>query len=261
MDIEQERVMNREKSIILKSKLYKAIPRENYDFLTELYGCVDYRNYSPVKRLEKAIGIRGIYHRYRFPGDVSPEDYEDMMKPIRVFEMIERGLTPETPQTSAVINGLAQIKPQFLNEIRAMHRELIRLNPELQDIVPLRPNKIRSYVAIISGACSGFPPEDIAAFNHASESPEANQRLNRRKREMSDEIEKISGQKGDSFTNRDGKVCYRGLIENWCPSEKTFQEILRKTKNRYPDKEKHPAPTTDIRGYQSFLENRGYYDD
>ena len=253
--------MNREKSIILKSKLYKAVPRENYDFLTELYSYVDYPNYSPVKRLEKAIGIRGIYHHYRFPGNISPEDYEDMMKPIRVFEMIERGLAPKTPQSSAVINGLAQIKPQFLNEIRAMHRELIRLNPELQDIIPLRPAEIRSYVAIISGACSGFPPEDIAAFNHASESAEANLFLNRRKREMSEELEKISGKRGESFTNREGKVCYRGLIENWCPSEKTFQQILRKTKIRYAE----PAPSKisdlSFQGYQSFLENRGYYDD
>lgn len=60
-----------------------------------------------------------------------------------------------------------------------MYQELVDLNPELKE-ARISPSQVRSYVAVISGACSGFPPEDIIEFSRAGGAD--NDRLNEEKR-------------------------------------------------------------------------------
>ncbi len=221
--------MDKAKSLLLKQKLYRTVPEKYRGDMDELYQKVDYPNYSPVRRFENAVGISGIYHAYNIPGSMTPEEYEAGIKPMRVFEMIERGYYPAL---NRAVDYLFDIYDDFLKEIKTCYVELQECNPELKNIKPYNTEEIRSYVALISGVCSGFPPEDIAAFV-AARDPAANECLNRRKAEMSEEIEKITGKHGEKFINLQGKTRHYPLIDNWCPSEQTYQKILGKVRQKY----------------------------
>ena len=50
---------------------------------------------------------------------------------------------------------------------------------------------------------------------------------------MSQEMEKITGKKGAEFINSYGEKRNYPLIENWCPSEKTYQKIRSKVLQKY----------------------------
>ena len=177
--MENRRPFRKEQSLAVQKEIYAAVPEERRNELAALYACLDYRNYSPVKRFEKASGLRGIYHNYKFPEDMNPLEYESLMKPMRIYEVIERGMNPGTDTLAA---DLQKTKPQSLFAVRRMYQELVDLNPELKE-ARVSPSRVRSYVAVISGACSGFPPEDIIEFSRAEGAD--NDRLNEEKRRFS----------------------------------------------------------------------------
>ena len=229
--------MDKRQSIVLKQKLYKSVPQKYHNDLDSLYKQVDYQNFSPVKRFEEAVGIKGIYHQYNIPGSVSPEEYESYIKPIRVYEMIERNLAfseddPSYDNKLKVKGYLFDDYDLFLSEAYECYKELLAINPEIKNIKPYDKYEIRSYVAIISGVCSGFSPEDIAAFV-AARNPSDNEALNNRRTEMSQEIEKITGKKGEEFINNEGKKINFPLINNWCPSEETYKRIQKEVLKKY----------------------------
>lgn len=88
--MENRRPFRKEQSLAVQKEIYAAVPEERRNELAALYACLDYRNYSPVKRFEEASGLRGIYHDYKFPEDMNPLEYEMLMKPMRIYEVIER---------------------------------------------------------------------------------------------------------------------------------------------------------------------------
>lgn len=246
--------MDSKQSQTLKKSLYDAVPEEYRPGLDSIYQNIDYDNYSPVKRLENKLGISGIHENYQFPGNMNALEYESLMKPMRVFEMFERGFQGATETEVVAQQCLMAQKGKFLFEIRNMYNELVSLNPELK-AAEIKPTQIRSYVAVISGACSGFPAEDIIEFSRAT-SPEKNDAINDRKRKQSAELERLTG-----------KVHKKGeppLIENWCPSEKTYNRILAAAglkSTEQPQPRPKQASSYNYDAYQEFLTSRGYYDD
>lgn len=241
--------MDKKRSLEIKKDIYNGVPPEYHSALNDLYKPQEYENYSPVKRLENKLGISGIYQEYRIPNNMKPEEYEALMAPMRIFEMLERGYGAENESEEIAIEYLQPQKAKCLAEVRGMYKELVELNPELEE-AEVRPNRISSYVAIISGACSGFPTEDIVEFSQ-SYSKEKNDEINNRKREQSRELEELSGikiAKGEKH-----------LIENWCPSENTFNKIL--TKRGFRAKKAKMATSYNFDAYHAFLENRGFYND
>ncbi len=224
--------MNKIKSLKLKQDFYRGLAPDEAAGMDALYHMVDYENYSPVKRLEEGLGISGIYHDYRFPEGMTPEGYEALMKPARVVEMLERGYYPEQDNERLAVEKVLEHFDEALSLVKGMYEELCLLNPEIASIVPVRQDQVRAYVLIVSGVCSGFPPEDIRAFNDARKESD-NQALNRRRQEMSEEIENLSGRRGEKFVNPRGETGYFSLIRNWCPSEETYRRILKKTREKY----------------------------
>ena len=81
---------------------------------------------------------------------MNPLEYEMLMKPMRIYEVIERGMNPGTDALAA---DLQKAKPQSLFAVRRMYQELVDLNPELKE-ARISPSQVRSYVAVISGASS-----------------------------------------------------------------------------------------------------------
>lgn len=242
--------MDKKRSLEIRKDIYNGVPAEYHPALNDLYKPQEYENYSPVKRLENRLGISGIYQEYKIPNDMKPEEYEALMAPMRIFEMLERGYGADNENEEIVIEHLQFKRAKCLAEVRGMYKELIELNPEL-DEAEIRPNRISSYVAIISGACSGFPSEDIIEFSQ-SYSKEKNDEINRRKREQTTELEELSGikiAKGEKH-----------LIDNWCPSQNTYNKILAKIGYR-AKKAKVMAQNYNFDGYHAFLENRGFYND
>ncbi len=240
--MENRRPFRKEQSLAVQKEIYAAVPEERRNELAALYACLDYRNYSPVKRFEEASGLRGIYYDYKFPEDMNPLEYETLMKPMRIYEVIERGMNPGTDALAA---DLQKAKPQSLFAVRRMYQELVDLNPELKE-ARVSPSQVRSYVAVISGACSGFPPEDIIEFSRAEGAD--NDRLNEEKRRFSQLVERRTGRRGPDNMP---------LIENWCPSEKTRRRILRLLDNR----DRQRAVSLDSGGFYSFLADRGWFND
>lgn len=225
--------LTKEQSLSLKKAMYASVPKELYPKLDKLYSYLNYQNYSPVKRFEKAAGISGIYYQYKMPNNMDPLEYEALMKPMRIYEMIERGLSDNM---EPLIEALEEQKPHNLFAVRKMYEALVELNPELQQ-AKISPAQIKSYVVVISGACSGFPPEDIINFSYC----ENKNRLNEEKRQFSRLLEQRLQTRGPDNTP---------LIENWCPSESTRQKIMKELKPRFQNK-----------AYFSFLKKRGWYDD
>ena len=241
--MENNAFFSKEQSLALQKKIYAAVSEEHQPELAALYACLDYQNYSPVKRFENATGLKGIYHHYKFPQDMNPLEYEALMKPMRIFEIIERSMNPGSDDLLA---ELQEVKPQSLFAVRKMYQELTELNPELKEAA-ISPTLVRSYVAVISGACSGFPPEDIIEFSKAKGAD--NDRINEEKRQFSKLIEQRTGR-----TGANGKP----LIENWCPSEKTRNRILQLLDNR---DQKRTNQSFDNTGFYSFLVDRGWFND
>ena len=149
------------------------------------------------------------------------------------------------PGTDTLAADLQKTKPQSLFAVRRMYQELVDLNPELKE-ARVSPSRVRSYVAVISGACSGFPPEDIIEFSRAEGAD--NDRLNEEKRRFSQLVERRTGRRGPDNMP---------LIENWCPSEKTRRRILRLLDNR----DQKRAVSLDSGGFYSFLADRGWFND
>lgn len=226
----------------IKKAIYASVPKEQHTELNQLYACLDYDNYSPVKRFEKASGIKGIYHQYKFPNDMEPLEYEALMKPMRIYEVLERGLNPK--EDSLAI-ALQDQKPQSLFAVRKMYLDLVELNPELKK-AQISPTQVRSYVAVISGACSGFPPEDIIEFSYAKGID--NDRINEEKRAFSKMLEQRLGKKGPNGMP---------LIENWCPSESTRNHILQ----ILDEQERHRPQQFNDGGFYAFLADRGWFND
>ena len=83
--MENNAFFSKEQSLALQKKIYAAVSEEHQPELAALYACLDYQNYSPVKRFENATGLKGIYHHYKFPQDMNPLEYEALMKPMRIF--------------------------------------------------------------------------------------------------------------------------------------------------------------------------------
>ena len=227
----------------IKKAIYASVPKEQHTELNQLYACLDYDNYSPVKRFEEAAGIKGVYHQYKFPNDMEPLEYEALMKPMRIYEVIERGLNPGE---DSLANALQDQKPQSLFAVRKMYLDLVELNPELKK-AQISPTQVRSYVAVISGACSGFPPEDIIEFSYAKGID--NDRINNEKRAFSKMLEQRLGKKGPNGMP---------LIENWCPSESTRNHILQILDNQ--EKPRHSTQFNDG-GFYAFLADRGWFND
>lgn len=238
--------MDKQHSLEIKKDIYNGVPLEYHSALNNLYKPQEYEHYSPVKRLEEKLGISGIYQEYKFPDNMKPEEYETLMGPMRIFEMLERGYGAENENEEIAIESIQPQRAKCLVEIRGMYKELVELNPELKE-AEIRPNRISSYVAVISGACSGFPTEDIVEFSQ-SYSKEKNDAINNRKREQTKELEELSGikiAKGE-----------RHLIENWCPSENTYNKIIAKSGFK-----SQKASSYNFDAYNSFLESRGFYND
>lgn len=251
--------MNNYASIaVFKANLIHAIPKNLLPAFAEIYQKVDYTNYSPVKRLEEKVGISGVYKNYNIPQGMSPENFEALAKPMRLFEMFERGFEPKNDEEKEVVAKLKPFKPLALSLSKQMSADIIKLNPELAQIEIKHPNLVRSHIALISGVCSGFPVEDIKQFMDAAGNSFLLSQINERKREMSNKIESISGQRGEPFFVNGKIVGYQGLIENWCPSEKTFQHILQKTQAKY---QKNSQNDFNVNAYMDFLASRGFYDD
>ena len=200
-------------SLEIKRAVYASVPKEYRAGLDSLFASLNYDNYSPVRRMEEALGISGIYHQYDFPGGMPPLEFEALMKPMRVYEILEKGLCNKEEQIAGEYMKAAKSKSLFA--IRRMYDELTTLNPELK-AAHIEPTQIRSYVAVISGACSGFPPEDIIEFSRATKGS-ANDRINDEKRRFSKFLEEKTGKR-----RSDGGP----LVENWCPSLKTRNRIL-----------------------------------
>lgn len=251
--------MDKKRSLEIKKDIYNAVPQEYHSALNDLYKPQDYEHYSPVKRLENRLGISGIYKKYKFPNDMKPEEYEALMEPMRIFEMLERGYNPENEKEEIVIDYLQSQKSKCLFEVRQMYNELAELNPEIK-AAEIKPTQVRSYVAVISGVCSGFPVDDIVEFSQSTYK-EKNDEINERRREQTRELEELSGIKiarGEKH-----------LIENWCPSRRTYNEILkasgladRKTRIKPRTTQKStPIPVYDDGGFFAFQERRGFYND
>lgn len=251
--MENKRAFTKEQSLQIKQTIYAAVPQEYHQELSILYACVNYQNYSPVKRLEETLDIKGIYHNYNFPGNMPPLEYENLMKPMRLFEVLERSSAPEQEREKKLKEHLQKAKPQCLFAIRQMYEELTELNPELKK-AKIKPSQISSYVAVISGACSGFPPEDIVEFSQAR-SGEANDKLNEEKRNFSKLLETKTGK----HRNDGGH-----LVENWCPSLSTRNKIIDIVDKQYPKEKPQPKMTQHSfydSDYYRFLESRGFYND
>ena len=243
---------------VFKANLIHAVPKNLLPAFAEIYQKVDYTNYSPVKRLEEKVGINGVYKNYNIPLNMSPENFEALAKPMRLFEMFERGFEPKNDGEKEVVAKLKPFKPLALSLTKQMSADLIKLNPELAQIEIKHPNLVRSHIALISGVCSGFPVEDIKQFMEAAGNPALLVQMNNRKQEMSRKIEAISGQKGEPLFVNGQIVSYQGLIENWCPSEKTYQRILQKTQAKYKNTTRDDF---NVNAYMDFLASRGFYDD
>ena len=52
--MENRRPFRKEQSLAVQKEIYAAVPEERRNELAALYACLDYRNYSPVKRFEEA---------------------------------------------------------------------------------------------------------------------------------------------------------------------------------------------------------------
>ncbi len=245
--------MDKRHSLEIQKEIYQSVPSEYRNALDRLYQCLDYENYSPVRRMEEKLGISGIYTQYKFPQNMNALEYESLMKPLRIFEMLERGHRGSTAEEHTAAEYLLTKKDKFLPEIRQMYDELTDLNPELK-AAQIAPDKIRSYVAVISGTCSGFPAEDIIEFSRST-SEEDNTALNNRKREMSAELERLTGK-----THQKGET---PLIENWCPSENTYKKILQTctTAKSASKRQTNHQTAFSYDAYQNFLESRGYFND
>lgn len=243
----------KEQSLQIKRDIFASVPQELHQELSALYTCVNYQNYSPVKRLEETLGIKGIYHEYKFPNDIKPLEYEELMKPMRIFEMLERGINRDKEAEQIIWDNMQKAKPQSLFAIRKMYNDLVELNPELKK-AEIKPSQISSYVAVISGACSGFPPQDIIEFSQAR-SGEANDRMNNEKRNFSKLLETKTGK-----MRSDGGH----LVENWCPSQSTRNKIIEIVDRQYSQKktqDHNPQQGLYDSGYYSFLESRGFFND
>ena len=174
--MEKDVPFTKKRSLELKKAMYAAVPVELHPQLDKLYETTNYKNYSPVRRFEEASGITGIYHQYKIPNDMDPLEYEALMKPMRIYELIERGLHKDM---DPLVEILQKQKSRYLPAIREMYEALVELNPELKK-AKISSSLIRSYVVVISGACSGFPPEDIINFSYARD--RENELLNDEKR-------------------------------------------------------------------------------
>lgn len=241
--------MDKKCSLEIKKEIYSGVPEEYHQALRDLYKPQEYEHYSPVKRLEDRLGISGIYQEYKFPNGMKAEEYEALMRPMRVFEMLERGYVAGNEDEEIAIEYIQPQRGKCLAEIRGMYKELVELNPKLEE-AEIRQNRISSYVAVISGACSGFPAEDIIEFSQ-SYSKEKNDEINNRKREQSKELEELSGIKVEKGEKH--------LIDNWCPSQNTYDKILSKA--GYKIQKSKKIPCYDFDDYHAFLENRGFYND
>lgn len=228
--------INRFQSAQLQNKIYNSVPEEKRPMLNGLMAGLAYEQYSPVTRMEDKLGIKGIYQHYKIPQNMDPLDYETLMKPMRLFEVIERVLDKEDKKNKQLSENLSEARAGAFSMIREMHQELITLNPELGD-VPVRPNRISSYVAVISGACSGFPQEDIKEFAIANINGTMDE-LNDRKDKQIQELKDVSG--------------VEKAFDNWCPSEKTFDKIVGRVKDKRANDR--------FNDYQSFMQDRFYND-
>lgn len=235
---------SKEHSLEVKEKIYNAIPKELHKVVDDIYSSKDYDNFSPVTRLEQELGISDIGQKYKFPNNMDPIEFEELMKPVRIFEFMERGMVkPHSEEEQQAIEYLQSSKPRAMFEVRMMYNELIKLNPELKEAV-VNPNEFKSYVAVISGACSGFPKEDIIEFSEAR-SEESNMAINQRKYKQSEELTILTGKDV--------------AIENWCPSEKTFNKVVAKISAKQNNNQK--SAQTSYENYIYFIQSRGGYDD
>ena len=44
----------------IKKAIYASVPKEQHTELNQLYACLDYNNYSPVKRFEEAAASKAF---------------------------------------------------------------------------------------------------------------------------------------------------------------------------------------------------------
>ncbi len=65
--MENRRPFRKEQSLAVQKEIYAAVPEERRNELAALYACLDYRNYSPVKRFEEASGLRAFITITNFP--------------------------------------------------------------------------------------------------------------------------------------------------------------------------------------------------
>ena len=251
--MENNTAFSKEDSLSIFQTIQATVPQQQQSEFKNLYRLVDYQNYSPVKRFEEASGLQGIYYNYKFPNNIDPLEYEELMKPMRIYEVLERGAATISDELAT---ALKETQRQSLFAIRHMHNDLIELNPELKKAETVSTH-IRSYVAIISGACSGFPPEDIIEFSQAK--GEDNDRINKEKYEFSQQLE---------TRLKLHKTNNQALIENWCPSRKTRDMIMQKLNEREREREQKqkkqeqklntPFENSD---FYSFLADRGWFND
>ncbi|MFV0626802.1 MAG: hypothetical protein ACK5N8_05595 [Alphaproteobacteria bacterium] len=196
--------------------------------LKSLLKSVSYENYSPVKRVEDILGVSGVQQQYKFPQDIEPLEFESYLKPLRIFEIEEKGYLP-FPEKEAMSFILPQ-KKEALKFAESAFDELAKLNPELKEI----PNKktIHNYVAILSGVCSGFPIEDITEFCDyiRNDDQEKCEHLNYMRKEYSHKIKELIKQKGKPNNSKDVPELTKrlekgGVFLNWCPSKASFEKI------------------------------------
>ena len=190
--------------------------------------CANYENYSPVKQLEAILGISGISREYKFPEDITPLTFESYLKPLRIYEMAERGCLKYEEEEATKF--LAPLKPEALRFAENVFGQLAELNPELKEV----PNQktIHNYVAIISGVCSGFPLKDISDFCDSIQNgnTEKNKQLNYNKKKYSHKLCELLLQKGKPNNSKNipelnEKVDKNRFFTNWCPSEESFEKI------------------------------------
>ncbi len=229
--------INKEESLVLKQKMYKALEPEKHlrmDNLFDSYG----EGYSPVAALEKTLDISGIQHHYKIPGGMEALEFERLLRPLRAFSLLEKG---DAGMVKDMEECMAENKVEFWKRSKSLYDEFVELNPELKGCKV--NGTLRDYMAVLSGACSGFPPEDVMEF--IGSKGERNNYINERRLRQNEELKKL--------TRCEKRFDGKDLIYNWCPSDKTFDKIKERWAGRQGQRK--------IEDFMQYREARGHFDD
>lgn len=221
------------KNTILLSKMKYLVEEDNNaaSAFDSLCNSCSSQPFSPVKNLENMLGISGIYKKYNFPENIEPEDYEMLAYPANIFQFDERANLKSDSKKAYEL--LEPVKEKSFQHIKNMYTALVKLNPELKEI-EIKKEGIYPYIAIISGACSGFPSEDIKLYIDDLNNDNPNKiGIDTSRREYSSKIVSLIKTKGKPNNSKAPAMLEKRLengdiFKNWCPTKNTFDKVYKK---------------------------------